>query len=106
MSAFSWAWTILSFRMECSVATSRDSKSIVLESLYYRFQIRIGKSTSCVGRLSTLDSMSDLVQVGKDVFAGIRNGLLFEIDMPPVYADKTAKHVEPDNLSLCCNGTV
>jgi hypothetical protein len=57
--------------MECSVATSRDSKSIVLESLYYHFQICIGRSTSCVRRLSTLDSMSDLVQVGKDVFAEI-----------------------------------
>ena len=92
--------------MECSVATTPGSKSVILENLYYRLQICIGRSTLGVSRRSALDSMSDLVQVGKDVFAGIRNGLLFEIDMPPVYADKTAKHVEPDNLSLCCNGTV
>ena len=26
--------------------------------------------------------------------------------MSPVYAYKDAKHVEPFNLSLCCNGTV
>jgi hypothetical protein len=50
--------------------------------------------------------MPDLGQVGTDVFAGIRNGLLFEIYMSPVYAYKAAKHVEPSNLSLCCNGTV
>ena len=92
--------------MDCSVATSPDSKSVVLKSLYYRFQIGIGRSTSCIGRWSTLENMSDLVQVGRKGFAGMCYGLLFEIDMSPAYADEAAKHVEPGNLSLCCNGTV
>jgi hypothetical protein len=52
--------------MECRVAASPDNESVVLESLDYRFQICISRSTSCVGRWSTLDSMPDLVQIGRD----------------------------------------
>jgi hypothetical protein len=75
--------------MECSVTTSPDSKSgvsLVEESLYYRFQICIGRRARRVsgdGRLTLDTSMSDLqvVQVvGRDFFAGIWNGLFFEID--------------------------
>ena len=61
----------------------------------------------CVGRWSTLDSMPDLVQIGGHVYAGVWNGVRFEIYMPPsVYAYKAVQHMEPSNLSLCCNGTV
>jgi len=35
----------LILRMKCSIATSLDSKSVVLKSLYNRFQIGIGRST-------------------------------------------------------------
>ena len=84
-------FSVLSLRMKCSVATSPDSKSVVLKSLYYRFQIGIARSTSCIGRCSTLERMSDLVQVGRNFFAGICYDLLFEIEMPPP--------------SLCCRET-
>ena len=61
----------------------------------------------CVGRWSTLDSMPDLVQIGRHVYAGVWNGLRFEMYMPPsVYAYKAVNYVEPSNVSLCCNGTV
>ena len=81
-------------------------KSVVLKSLYCCFQIGIGRSTLCVWRWSALDNIPDLVQVGRHVFAGVWNGLRFEIYVSPVYAYKAAKDVEPSNLSLCCNGTV
>jgi hypothetical protein len=99
-------FSVLSFRIECSVATSPDRKRVVLKSLYYRFQIGIGRSTSCIGRRSTLDSMFELVQLGRAFFAGIWDCILFDIGMSTVYADKVAKHVEPANLSMWCNGTV
>jgi hypothetical protein len=101
-------FSVLIFRVECSVTTRPDSKSVVLESLYYRFQICIGKSTSGVGRWLTLDSMPDLVQVGKDVFAGIWNGPFFEIGMSTVFMLTKCREIcfEPANLSVDCNGTV
>ena len=62
--------SVFSLRMKCSVVTSPDSKSVILENLYYRFQTRISRSTSGVGRWSTFDSIPDLVQVGRHIFAG------------------------------------
>ena len=76
-------FSVLSFCIMRSVATSLpDSKSVVLESLYYRFHIWISTSTSCVERWSTLGSIPDLVQVlGRHVFAGVWNERRFEIYM-------------------------
>ena len=50
---------------------------------------------SCIGRWSTLDSVPNLAvgQVGKDVFAGIWNGLLINVPSLPIPA------------SVCCNVT-
>jgi hypothetical protein len=80
-------FSVLSVRMDwnCSVATGiLDGKNAVLKSLYYRFQIGIGRSTSCIGRWSTLESMSDLGQVGRDFYAGIWDGLLLKIAMSQI----------------------
>ena len=88
-------FSVLILRMEYLVATSPYSKIVVLRSLYYRFQIGIGRSTSCIRQWSTLDSMFDLFQVlGSNVFAGIWNGLRFEIDMSVVTIELVVTTVE------------
>jgi hypothetical protein len=83
-------FSVVSFRMECSVATSRDSKSIVLESLYHRFHMCVSRNRPCVGQWSTLDSLSDLVQIGRHVFAWIWNKIRFHIYMSVDYVQKLA----------------
>ena len=95
-------FSVLILRMEYLVATSPYSKIVVLRSLYYRFQIGIGRSTSCIRQWSTLDSMFDLFQVlGSNVFAGIWNGLRFEIFICPQSMLTKTQSMWSHSISVC-----
>ena len=79
---------VLILRMECSFATSPDSLSVVLKSLYTCFQIGIDRKASSTGRWAALEGMSDLFQVGENIRARSCDFLLGESSIPPIDAYK------------------